>query len=598
MKMKIFRNSIIVALSTLMLIFYVTGVGKRFDLTLSDYLYQHGSVSSGEVFLVEIDAHSLEELGPYQTWTRDYVAKAIEILNEDENCRPAVIGVDVLYIGESFEDADDHLVRACKEYGNVVLGSYINSETQLIEDSDGNVYMSDVISLYEEPFAAVKNVTNQGFVNGYIDEDGYIRHGVLKQNVYEDEVPSFSYAVYQKYLEENGLQTDNSKKMPLDDNNHWYIDYVGKPGALSNGYSLSDLLDGEIPVDRMAGCVVLIGPCAEGFMDSYLTASDRMSMMYGVEIHANMVDNLIEGNFKKEVSKDLQALLIVLFTFAICYFGAKDKLLYTIIMMVAGTIGYLGICYSLFLAGFVLDVIYIPAISIFVGVIAIVSHYLKALVQKKQVESTFMKYVAPEIVKEIVKTGTDKIKLGGANLDIACLFVDIRGFTTMSEKVEPEQVVGILNQYLGLTSSCIFKHHGTLDKFIGDATMAIYNAPLPQEDYIYEAVMTGIDMVKGAKALEEEMLKKYGRTVSFGIGVHCGEAVVGNIGTAQRMDYTAIGNTVNTAARLESIAPSGKIYISKQVYEAVADRIKATSVGKIPLKGKSEEIEVFEVSDI
>ena len=128
--------------------------------------------------------------------------------------------------------------------------------------------------------------------------------------------------------------------------------------------------------------------------------------------------------------------------------------------------------------------------------------------------------------------------------------------------------------------------------------MAIFNAPLPQEDYVYEAVLTAMDMVEGARELEKELKEKFGKSVSFGIGVHCGKAVVGNIGTERRMDYTAIGDTVNTAARLEANAPAGTVLISRNVYEKLKNRIEAVSIGNLPLKGKKEELEVFRVLQI
>ena len=172
--------------------------------------------------------------------------------------------------------------------------------------------------------------------------------------------------------------------------------------------------------------------------------------------------------------------------------------------------------------------------------------------------------------------------------------MDIRGFTTMSEALEPERVVEILNQYLTLTTKCVMDNHGTLDKFVGDCTMAFWNAPLPQEDYVMLACRAAAAMAEGAKPLEEMLQKEYGKTVSFGIGVHVGPAVVGNIGAPMRMDYTAIGDTVNTAARLEANAPAGKIYISRAVADALAGRIQATPLKELPqLKGKAAGFEIL-----
>ena len=178
------------------------------------------------------------------------------------------------------------------------------------------------------------------------------------------------------------------------------------------------------------------------------------------------------------------------------------------------------------------------------------------------------------------------------------LFVDIRGFTTMSESLEPEQVVDILNEYLELTSRSIFNNQGTLDKFIGDATMAVFNAPVDLDDYVFKAVCAAYDMRKGAEVLEKKLTEQFGNSVQFGIGVNCGPAIVGNIGSVKRMDYTAIGDTVNTAARLESNAKRGEILISEAVYERIKDRIEAEPVGELSLKGKATKILTYRLVDI
>lgn len=168
----------------------------------------------------------------------------------------------------------------------------------------------------------------------------------------------------------------------------------------------------------------------------------------------------------------------------------------------------------------------------------------------------------------------------------------------MSESLKPEEVVEILNEYLGLTTKAIFDNGGTLDKFVGDATMAVFNAPFDLDDYIYRAISTAWDMQAGANAIAEKFRARYGKSVSFGIGINCGNAVVGNIGCDFRMDYTAIGDTVNTAARLESNARPGQILISSEVYEAVKDRVAVTPIGEIPLKGKSNGVFVYQVDNV
>ena len=180
-------------------------------------------------------------------------------------------------------------------------------------------------------------------------------------------------------------------------------------------------------------------------------------------------------------------------------------------------------------------------------------NYIHSALEKRRVTAIFKRYVAPEIVNEILKEGSDALELGGKLTNIAVLFVDVRGFTTMSERLQSKQVAEILNRYLTLIVDCILRNGGTLDKFVGDQAMAFWGAPLRHDDdalKAMQAVRTAMDMVEGARGICAELKEKYGRTVSFGIGVHLGEAVVGNIGSPQRMDYTAIGDTVNTAARV------------------------------------------------
>ena len=248
--------------------------------------------------------------------------------------------------------------------------------------------------------------------------------------------------------------------------------------------------------------------------------------------------------------------------------------------------------------GYCISLIYLPLIIILSYVYCVAMGYIMENIKRKKVLNAFKKYVAPEVVDEIAANGNFNIKLGGENRDIAVLFVDIRGFTTMSEVLEPEQIVEILNRYLSLTTASIFKNKGTLDKFVGDATMAVFNSPFDLDDYELRAVRAAMDIVAGGAALEDELQKEFGRTIGFGVGVNVGPAVVGNVGCDFRMDFTAIGDTVNTAARLEANAKKGQVLISDTLYERIKDRIEVKEIGNIPLKGKSNGVFVYEVTKI
>lgn len=564
------------------------------DQTFSDRLYQAPEALGGNIFVIGIDDRAMEDIGPYQTWGRDVMAMAIEALNADPDCRPAAIGIDVLYTGETDPDLDTYLAEAAGAWDNVVVASVANFGTELVTEDTGNFYLEDYAVLsYEEPYEALREVTTQGHINAMYDEDGVLRHSILQIDLPDGRsVPSFSYALYQKYAAANGLPAELD--IPTDNLHRFYVDYAALPGGFYEGISVSDLLSGDFPAELFANAVVLIGPYAAGLSDYVTTAIDRASLMYGVEYQANIIHQMIHQNFKTEVSDGLQAMLLFILSAACLWFFLGRKLRYVIPVWLAVAGGSILACWGLYSAGYVLHPLWLSltVTVFFVGAVAF--NYVQAALEKRKISNTFKRYVAPEIVGELLREGTDSLGLGGKLCDIAVLFVDIRGFTTMSEVLTPQEVVSILNRYLTLTTNCIMKNHGTLDKFVGDCTMAIWNAPIEQDDYVMKACRAALDMVEGSKSLSQELLEKFGRTVSFGIGVHCGSAVVGNIGAEMRMDFTAIGDTVNTSARLEANAPAGKIYISRDVVDRLGDRIKVTSLGDgIALKGKAQKLEIF-----
>lgn len=575
-----------------------SGLLYQADNTANDSFYQQERALDGNIFVIGIDAYSLEELGPFQTWGRSYMAQAVEMLNQNPDCKPAAIGIDVLYAGLTEEGEDAALVEALGKYDNVVTASAANFASELVAEADGTFYMDDYyVESYDEPFPALQEVTTQGHINAMYDADGIMRHAIWAIDLPDGrQVNSFAYELYAKYCAHFGMEADANP--PTDERYRWYVPFSGKPGAYYDDFSFSDLMNGNIPAEIFADSIVLIGPYATGLMDHVTTSIDHSEVMYGVEYQANVVDALLRGQFVKEVSDVPQLAALFVVTFLLVLLSYKQKIKISTALWVAAAGGYLAIAKLAYSNGYLLHVLWIPLFSTIIYVALMAYNYLKAAKERRQITNTFKHYVAPEVVNELLKN-KDALELGGKLTDIACLFVDIRGFTPMSELLTPPQVVEILNRYLDLTSRCIMQNGGTLDKFVGDATMAIFNAPLPQEDYIYKAVKTALDMVEGSKALSDELQEQFGRTVQFGIGVHCGQAVVGNIGASIRMDYTAIGDTVNTAARLESNAPGGQILISRAVADALEGRIRVTSLGdSIKLKGKSAGFEILRVDGL
>lgn len=566
------------------------------DMGISDRLNQRESVTNKKIYIVGIDDKTLQQYGPVNTWSREIPAKLISLLNGAEGARPAVIGFDVIYSEEADREADDTFASVCGEAGNVVAAMSFSFKEQPERGEDGRiVYNPYHVDYVIEPYASLKNEVICGFANTFVDTDGYVRQAMAYLDYEGERAYSLSSQVYKVYQESRGEEAVFPAVYGR--NNRFYFTYSGKAGGYSV-VSMADVLDGTVDPAVFQDAVVLVGAYAVGMQDAYMPAIAHNSQMYGVEIHANIIEALLEGKTQLPAPPLLYALAAALLcgVFYVC--SEKMRMLYTTILLAALTVLDLVFVKVMYGNGWIVPTILLPLCLLVIWLVQMVRRYLAEIMRRRRVINVFKQYVAPQVVDKISRDKDFELVIGGENRHIAVLFVDIRGFTTMSESLKPEEVVEILNEYLGLTTQAIFDNGGTLDKFVGDATMAVFNAPFDLDDYIFRAVATAWDMQAGADRIAEKFRERYGKSVSFGIGINCGNAVVGNIGCDFRMDYTAIGDTVNTAARLESNAKPGQILISKEVYEAVKDRVAVTPVGEIPLKGKSNGVFVYQIDGV
>jgi adenylate cyclase len=216
--------------------------------------------------------------------------------------------------------------------------------------------------------------------------------------------------------------------------------------------------------------------------------------------------------------------------------------------------------------------------------------------EKKLIKKVFSKYINPYIMERLLEDPAGSLSvLGGQKREITVVFADIRGFTTIAEHLAAEEVVEFLNECFSMLSSIIFKYNGTIDKYIGDCIMFFWNAPVEQPDHPYLAVKCVIEMFYELNKLNQIYRFPFGFKIQMGAGINTGEAVVGNIGSAQLMEYTAVGDTVNVASRLQELTKEFNvpIIISEYVNEKVKDRISTIPLGKVILRGRKQEIEIF-----
>lgn len=571
----------------------ITNLFSPLDYIARDRLYQVPRGIESDIKIIGIDAKTLGEYGRIDTWSRSIYADLINKLCVDDNTKPAVIGFDILFSsGITGNDGDQLFADAASRHGNVVVVNQLSYSKKWETDKNGVLYYP--VNGVDNPYAELLDATSVGYCNVSQDSDGTVRR-IIPAEVFEGtEYHSFATVMYERYCAEMGITPNN---IPTDITGRTMINYSGKPGDYEY-ISMSDVLNGSIDPRIFDDSIVFVGAYDPEMMDDFNVPNGGSSQMYGVEIHANIFQSYLQGRFALNGNAYLLGLITGVIAMLLHFLFRKLKTWQSVILLVASISAEVALLVWINNNGYSHSIIYFPIVLILSFIYSLSINYLLEKRKKDKVLNAFRKYVAPQIVEEIAKKGDFEIKVGGENRDIAVLFVDIRGFTTMSEALEPEQVVEILNEYLTLTTKSIFDNSGTLDKFVGDATMAVFNSPFYLEDYEYKAVCAAMDIVKGGEAIEEKFQKRFGRSVGFGVGVNCGPAVIGNVGCDFRMDFTAIGDTVNTAARLEANAKKGQVLISDVLYERLKDRLEVAEVGEIPLKGKTKGVFVYEVKKV
>ncbi|RKN85041.1 CHASE2 domain-containing protein [Paenibacillus ginsengarvi] len=589
---------------------YTTGTGGSFhyienplrDALSSKVVMQREPDT--RIKIIKIDSKSLDTIGQFP-WDRSVYARLIEKL---EQGKAKAIGLDVM-IPEPSKDPkqDEALAAVMAKYNNVVLPVNFNFPAKQKAD---HLLEYDRI---EVPTAAIRAPRSQlAHVNVFPDNDDKVRRLIIGLPEKSGElVEAFSVKLANFALDEKervrwdsgeGKWYRGSQVIPANARNQIITQYYTSPRQekdLRTGYdsfSFSDVLNDKVDARSFENDIVLIGPYTTGMQDEFMTPMSSSIKMFGVEIHANMVQSILENKFWHEASKPVGigviALIVLLGTFLFHRFRGKAAFF----LFLGLFIGYMFVFVIVNEVMHLYIPIFYPLFAIMLLYVwSIVSHYLEERRERNRVTGIFGRFVPKAVVDQMLTSGRE-VKLGGERMDISLIFVDIRGFTTLSEKLEPEQVIQFLNEYLDVCTKAVFKYNGTLDKFIGDGVMAMFGAPVRYDNHAEMAVRAALEMKKQTAMLEERLMAKLGFTVRFGIGINCGPAIVGNIGSEDlRLDYTAIGDTVNLAARLESNAKPGQILISDHVYERVKHLFDIESMGEIKVKGKELPITIYQV---
>ena len=545
--------------------------------SLSQLFERRGArAPSAPIVIVTIDESTFAELDTQWPFPR---ALHAELLTKLAAGQPAAIGVDLIFDTPSSRGpADDAaLGEAVARAGNVILGAAVAEDIQPF-------YRRETLN---QPLAVIRRgAAGVAPVNMYPDPDGEIRRVVLAMDLGGERIAGLDAQLHALAVKA-GLPA-----APLPATRGPLINFRGGPRTFP-WVSYYRVMNGEIPVEYFKDKLVLIGPTTEILHDQFPTAFARGGDMPGVEVHANALETLLRGNPIREVPRVLSTTLAL----TAALIGA---ILVVRLHAFRALLAALGLWLALILsaaAAFVLaDVWFRVMAPSFALVLGYGVTVLESFVREQRERRRLSQFFSPDVVREVVRH-KDEGSLTTSRRLVTVLFSDIRGFTSISEKLEPEQVAEMLREYLSEMTEIVFKHGGTVDKYIGDCIMALYNVPFEDPEHAIKAVRTGLEFQERTIAVSQRWEAKLGVAIRNGVGINTGEAVVGTLGSRQRLEYTAIGDTINLGSRLESITKEYKsnIIISEFTYEHVKSHFITKELGDVTVKGKTRPVKIYAV---
>lgn len=548
----------------------VAGFLGTWETKLSDALYSP-SKTLDDIVIIAIDDDSLEELG-LLPWPRSYYATVINQLNQS-----SVIGIDIIFDLETSSENDKALADSIKN-ANVVLGMEYTSFTFIDDELFGGGLLKPNATL-----GTIGQDFEAGFVNLYQDSDGVVRSFTPHITGIESH-DHFSKVIVEAYT---GVSQEFEQSRML-------INYYAEPKGY-NYISFSDIYFNRTNPAYFNGKIVLIGVTSPIEHDDYTIPISNQDMP-GVEIHANLVQSILTKDFIY-YQDDISAIGII-FLFGIItgllLFKYKIHIATTLLIIIA--IIYVFVSIYIFDTGIIMKILY-PILSIVIVSFALVVVYYRTEERsRKWITSIFGKYVSPVVIDNLIKN-PELINLGGEKRNITIFFSDIRGFTSISEKLVPEELVYLLNEYLTEMTSIIITNDGLVDKYMGDAIMAFWGAPLEQPNHAEMACSSSLKMIVKLRELQKKWKKEGIPSLNIGIGLNSGDAIVGNMGSSSRFDYTAMGDNVNLASRMEGLNKiyGSNIIITEKTQKVIKNNFETRMLDAVKVKGKKKPIFIFEL---
>lgn len=525
------------------------------------------------IVIISIDEDSFDELQFQWPWPRSFHGQLLHVLQES---KPAIIGFDLLFTEPSLLGPDDDQVlsQRIRQAGNVVLGAALSQVDRAMYKKED----------FNPPLPLLRrHAVGFGPVNLPVDNDAFVRQAQPIFFFQKKAFPSFDAIIFQK-AKEVGI---TNAELP---NGPFYINFRGGPQTFLT-VPYYRVVNGEISLDVFHQKIVLIGATSPVLHDVYATPFAPGGTMPGVELHANVLETMLQGIPIHRIHRLVLAFLI--FAIGMLGIGVANHwsplagLLVMAVIIVALLLGcYIGLTFFHMWT----DLVPLPVTLVLSFTMTTIENYLKERREKQRLSQ----YFSPLVLQDILRHPAQE-RLHSHRRIVTVLFSDIRNFSAIAERLSPEETAAFLRMYFTEMTEAIFAHGGMVDKYMGDAIMALYNVPFDQPDHAGQAIRSALDCQQRLENLRRKLPWVQDSTLKCGIGIHTGEAIVGTMGSAQRFEYTAVGETINLGARLESVTKefSTPIIFSETTNVLVKDQFPTTHLGKVLIKGKENAINIY-----
>ncbi len=521
------------------------------------------------VVVVAIDDVTFSDLRIHWPFPRELHARLLDRINAGH---PTAIAFDVQFTEATTPRQDGALLDAVDRAGNVVLAT-----TEVGPGGTTAIFGGDktVRSVHARP------------ANGRVLVDS---QGVARK------VP---YAIQGlKTLAVVTVERATGKpvsRKPFGKKGAW-IDFAG-PSRTYPTYSYSRVLRGRAPSTAFKNKIVVIGPSAQTLQDIRATPTDPL--MSGAEIHANAIATVLRGLPLRSAPSTLTVFLILLLALLVPGVSLGNKVRISVSAAVLAAAGYVVAAQLSFNNGWILSFVYPLAALALSTTGALGVHIVLTAFEREQVRSVFSRFVPESVVKEVLERTDSDLRLGGEEMEGTVMFTDLRGFTTASEHLPAKQVIEMINRYLEEIAGAVLAHGGTLVSYTGDGIMAVFGAPIEQPDHAARAFAAATDMLETCMPLWNTWLRQHGLHQGFemGIGLNSGPFMSGNIGSKQRLAYTAIGDTINTCSRIEALTKETPymLHVAESTYELLtAEQAgKLTYIAEMPIRGRTTKLKLW-----